>query len=346
MQQPNSLLIFVGETCDGYREEIRALIQAHHLEKRVLISGWTDDALFQNYLSAADIAVQLRTGSRGETSGAVLACMASGIPTIVNAHGSMTDLPKEAVWMLNDAFTHHELAEALNTLAQNPKKRITLSNNARATIQKQHTANQCAKLYFDAIEQSYKQAKHHPLQVLRAITQSSSLSNKKEILGLVEALSMNRPPLAIKQLFVDISHWKRGYKHRHYEENLLRQLIHHPPTGYRVEPIFTKKTGRFYYYARTFMLKWMNCPSNLLSDELISSHPFDCYLTLSVTKPKLNLEYFIHHLSRQGVLLYLATHDHIEPSQPPSALDDYLSQQFPYLKWKRQLNDTQDYYAD
>jgi hypothetical protein len=47
---------------------------------RVRISGWTSDDDYLRYLQAADVGVQLRTGSRGETSGTVLDCMIYGLP--------------------------------------------------------------------------------------------------------------------------------------------------------------------------------------------------------------------------------------------------------------------------
>ena len=53
-------------------------------------------------MQAADLAVQLRALSRGETSAAVFDCLAYGVPTIVNANGSMVELPEGSVLMLPD----------------------------------------------------------------------------------------------------------------------------------------------------------------------------------------------------------------------------------------------------
>ena len=59
---------------------------------------------YKDYLSAADLAIQLRKNSRGETSRAVLDCMAAGLPVIVNAHGTAAELPDYAVYKLPDQF--------------------------------------------------------------------------------------------------------------------------------------------------------------------------------------------------------------------------------------------------
>lgn len=69
----NCKLIFVGKNDEGdYGKNILKTILESGIKDRITITGWTDAATFRNYLAAADIAVQLRTLSRGETSAAVL----------------------------------------------------------------------------------------------------------------------------------------------------------------------------------------------------------------------------------------------------------------------------------
>ncbi|MFM9735882.1 hypothetical protein, partial [Streptomyces niveiscabiei] len=82
----------------------------------------------RRYLAAADMAVQLRTLSRGETSGAVLDCFNFGIPTIVNANGSMGDLPADSVVMLDDEFAIPDLVSAIDRLHAKPVIRKRLSS--------------------------------------------------------------------------------------------------------------------------------------------------------------------------------------------------------------------------
>lgn len=90
---PKAHLIFVGQNDAGeYGDSLRKLINGSPAKKRIYITGWANHETFHLYLSAADIGVQLRTLSRGETSAAVLDCMNYGLATIVNAHGSMVNL--------------------------------------------------------------------------------------------------------------------------------------------------------------------------------------------------------------------------------------------------------------
>ncbi len=149
----NSLLIFVGESKPGeYWDDMQNIIKDSPFSDRIKITGWIDTVTFNNYLSAADIGVQLRTFSRGETSAAVLDCMNYGLATIVNANGSMADLPQEAVWMLPDEFDKTELIEALETLYNDENKRKLLGEKAMHTIREEHAPKSCAKQYALAIE--------------------------------------------------------------------------------------------------------------------------------------------------------------------------------------------------
>ena len=130
---------------------------------------------FVNTLAAADIGVQLRTLSRGETSGTVLDCMNYGLPTIVNANGSMADLPKDAVWMLPDEFTDAELVDALETLWQDDERRNQLATCAREVILTQHDPGACANQYAQAIESMYRRAATDQHNLVKAIAALDNL---------------------------------------------------------------------------------------------------------------------------------------------------------------------------
>lgn len=95
------------------------------------ITGFANAETYQHYLSAASIAVQLRTLSRGETSGTVLDCMAHGLPVIINQNGSMAEIDPNATLHLPDQFSIAQLKVALETLYKDYELRATLSRNAQ-----------------------------------------------------------------------------------------------------------------------------------------------------------------------------------------------------------------------
>lgn len=153
----NCVLVFVGENGHNeYGEELSNTIRQSGVGERIRITGWVDTSIFHHYLASADIGVQLRAFSRGETSAAVLDCMNYGLPTIVNANGSMSDLPNDAVWKLTDEFEDADLVKALETLRQDIDRRQQLSTRAQEIICTYHAPKTCADQYTQAIETMYQ----------------------------------------------------------------------------------------------------------------------------------------------------------------------------------------------
>ena len=91
----------------------------------------------------------------GETSAAVLDCMNHGLATIVNANGSMADIPKSCVHFLTDNFEVKKLVIALEKLYFDENYRLKLSEAAQKHIHKSHSPAFCAKRYMESIESSY-----------------------------------------------------------------------------------------------------------------------------------------------------------------------------------------------
>jgi glycosyltransferase involved in cell wall biosynthesis len=152
----NCYLLFVGENLNStYTQKLKETIKGDH----IIITGYTSPQEFQSYLQNTDVAVQLRSNSRGETSAATLDTMNYAIPTIINNNGSNRELPKNALYMLNEEFTQTELTQALETLYHNPAQRELLAQNAKEYIQQHHNPEACATLYHQTIESTYQKAK-------------------------------------------------------------------------------------------------------------------------------------------------------------------------------------------
>jgi glycosyltransferase involved in cell wall biosynthesis len=258
-KDPCCHLVFVGQNHgDDYGRMILEMIKNNNLESQVKITGWASKELFNNYLASADIAVQLRTKSRGETSAAVLDCMNHGVPTIINANGAMADLPKNAVYMMPDEFSDEELVSALEELWQNSEKRKILSANARIVIENQHSPQKCAKMYCDAIEQFYSGPEIQP-------------SNKTQ-----------------RQLLLDVSvtcrdDYKTGIQR--VVRAITFELLNDPPSNYRVEPVYLTNTeGKWqYYYAREYTMKLLGYRSDILNDAPANFTKGDILLCVDLT---------------------------------------------------------------
>ncbi len=146
-------LVFVGGV--GKVEAEQLARDAAGLGISVGLTGWIDEDAYRRHLEAADIAVQLRTRSRGESSGAVLDCLGSGLATIVNAHGPMAEIDPRVVVKLPDAFDEAALAAALDDLADDPELRRLLGAAGRVLVGTVHAPETCAAAYRAVIEAAY-----------------------------------------------------------------------------------------------------------------------------------------------------------------------------------------------
>ena len=273
----NCILVFVGENAPGeYGQQLLDKIDKSDARKRIRITGWTDSSTFRDYLAVADVAVQLRTLSRGETSAAVLDCMNYSIPTIVNANGSMADLPGDALWMLPDEFTHTELVDALKTLWKDSELRIKLAGRAKEVILTQHDPAACAHLYFQEIEAMYTRSATDYHAVIKAIAALDKFSPDTRVLeSIANSIAATFPQKASQhQLLIDVSSiaindLKSGIE-RVVRAQLLA-LIKEPLKAYRVEPVYlSNQGGQWHYrYARLYTCKMLGIKSLNLVDEPI-----------------------------------------------------------------------------
>jgi glycosyltransferase involved in cell wall biosynthesis len=281
-------LVFVGENDGGqYGTAMKQAIHDSGRAERVRITGRATLDDFRKYLGAADVAVQLRTLTRGETSGAALDCMAHGVATIVNAHGSMAYLPGDCVVTVPDEFTGEDLSGALERLWQDGPARARLGDLARQRIRTHHAPRRIAEEYFSAIEHF---SDHAPVsrrvQVTHAVgALEGGPAAAQEWLGLAQAIATNHPAdEPARQLLVDVSvlvqqDAKSGIQR--VVRGVLDKLLSEPPAGYRVEPVYGTPWAP-YRYARRFTLRLLGCPEDALDDDVVLTRPGDLFLGLDL----------------------------------------------------------------
>jgi glycosyltransferase involved in cell wall biosynthesis len=124
-------LVFVGETDAGYGESFRRVVARSTKASDIGITGYVSDDDFLAYVTAADVVVQLRKSSRGETSGAALHAMAHGVPLVASRHGSLAEIPDAACMHVADPFDAEELIAVLTRLAAEPATRAALGRRGQ-----------------------------------------------------------------------------------------------------------------------------------------------------------------------------------------------------------------------
>jgi glycosyltransferase involved in cell wall biosynthesis len=275
-------LVFVGENVSGgeYGRELASI--AMTAGGRVSITGWADDALFRQYLNAADVAVQLRTLSRGETSGTVLDAMCHGVPVVANANGTMAFLPREAALVLGEDFTDEQLAHALESLHADAAKRRAMGQAARHLIETQHSPADCAARYKDAIEGFAARARHGRAALERKVASLLPAATDDHVLGgIARAIAANEPaPVPAQQLLVDVSSWTHEEMSHAGLPHLLEGMISSPRPGWRAEPVYFGADGRW-RYARKFMLHYYACNPHLLEDDMVEMRRGDAWTSFA-----------------------------------------------------------------
>jgi len=239
-------LILVGEfDRDEYRDYLRPIIAGSGMGERVHITGFVDDKDYLDYLSIADVAVQLRTLSRGETSRAVLDCLAHGVPLIANAHGTMNDYPASILLRVSEQAEPGELASALTHLYEHADARKSLGRMGRNYIAREHSPSRIAADYAAAIEEMIQRDAYLDVSSL-AKDVARTLFRRPDASELIEsvsvALSRNAAPNPSPSLFVDLSEIVKtdyGTGIQRVVRNLTRELIGlNASAGYQCVPTF------------------------------------------------------------------------------------------------------------
>lgn len=311
-----SHLVFVGTAHDpAFLQRMHKLIVKSGRKRQVRITEWVERDTYLDYLAAADIAVQLRGSSRGEASYSALDCLAHGLPTIINAHGPMTELPEDAALMIADEFDTAELAAALDRLANDAALRERLAANARAFCGEQLDPRRVAAMYRDAIERHAREGAHRRVQQLTCAIAALDVPpgpDATDLDRLVRAIAANQPrATATRQLLVDISELvRRDAKSgiQRVVRSVLAELLANPPAGFRVEPVYAEPGGK-YRYARAFTARFLDLDYPLPPDDPIDTDPGDVFLGLDLV-PELPVHAAqLAEMRTRGVRSYFVVHD-------------------------------------
>ncbi|PZU77972.1 MAG: group 1 glycosyl transferase [Rhizobium sp.] len=313
-KDPRCHLVFVGQNDGG---DYGAGMQ-HKIGKafsdRIKITGWADMATFRQWLAAADVGVQLRTLSRGETSAAVLDCMNAGLATIVNANGSMGELPPDSVWLMNDAFADEDLVEALTVLWEDDDRRNDLSEAARNHIRLRHQPRRCGNEYALAIEHYYAKAITRESGLEHALVKSGiNLSSPEWAAAgrsIARSLPVNPRP---KRLLVDITvlvqHDARSGIQR-VVRSILSHWLSNPPVGWSVEPVYADASRQGFRYARRFTCRYMNIWDAWCEDEMVEPAPGDVFVGLDLSPTSTTQQHgLLQAWRRYGVKVHFVVYD-------------------------------------
>jgi glycosyltransferase involved in cell wall biosynthesis len=243
-RNPRCHLVFVGERHEGeYGRRLAAAIRGAQGRNRIHVTGFVGPESYADYLAAADVAVQLRTHSRGETSAAVFDALAHGLPLVVNAHGSAAELPDDIAVLLPDRFEDAELVDTLFRLHEDVAWRESLGDSARRWIAERHHPARVAALYYDAIERFVGDTPEaEQARMLARMRQMEAIPppGGPGAAGLPWTAPARRLGTGLPRLFVDVTATSRSRLHTGIERvvrGVLSELLRLEQDGRRIDPV-------------------------------------------------------------------------------------------------------------
>jgi glycosyltransferase involved in cell wall biosynthesis len=161
--RPDVRYLVVGSVSPSY--DLRAAISRAGLGDAVTVTGYVERASFEDYVAAADICLNLRHPTAGETSASLLRLLGAGKPTLVTASGSFAELPPGIAAQVDlDASEGDLILEYCRLLADRPEIAAALGAQARAYVARQHTLDGAAASYMRFLAARYGWGETPPLR--------------------------------------------------------------------------------------------------------------------------------------------------------------------------------------
>jgi glycosyltransferase involved in cell wall biosynthesis len=151
---PETTLLLVGATSPGFDLEHR--LQRHGIEAAgVVREEWVSEERLWALMAAADIHVNLRSPTMGETSGTAIRALALGKPLVVSDTGWFAELPADvAIGIAVDGQETDNLATALELLVSREDVRAAMGARAKELAESRHELGHVADLYVAALEEA------------------------------------------------------------------------------------------------------------------------------------------------------------------------------------------------
>lgn len=148
---PNARYWIVGE--DHWKWSVAPLIEEMGLQHAVHITGYVSEPDFFRYLKAADIVVNLRFPTAGETSGTLVRSLGAGKAAIVTDFGQFGELPDDVVMKVPTGPEEETaLFKRLQALACRSTLRERISRRAAEWARGECVIEKSAARYLDFIE--------------------------------------------------------------------------------------------------------------------------------------------------------------------------------------------------
>lgn len=153
-EEPDARYVLVGSVSPSY--DLHALIRRLELGDAVTVTGYVPRDDFERYVAAADLCLNLRAPTAGETSASLLRLLGAGRPTLVSNIGAFAELPDDVCAKVDLDWSEAELIAAYDRLFRRfPRVAEQLGLNARDLVAREHSLDGAARGYMRCLAEVY-----------------------------------------------------------------------------------------------------------------------------------------------------------------------------------------------
>ncbi len=131
-QLAEATVVLTGNWSDAIEQQVRGRAASLGLTDRLVFARAPAEPDIDRWLDAATCAVHTAYPTNGESSFDLMRCLAAGVPTIVNDHGSARELPDEVVLKIAAQPQPAELGSAIASLLSDEALTNRLADGARS----------------------------------------------------------------------------------------------------------------------------------------------------------------------------------------------------------------------
>lgn len=144
----------VGEVSDAV--DVKQMATDNGIGDKVHVFGYVDLTTFQTAIKAADVIINLRYPTAGETSGTLVRALGMGKPVVVYDYASFSDFPDHVVAKVPlDTAWIDPLAETVLRLGTQEDLRQGLGRLAAEHVREEHDLAKCVDSYLNFVSEVY-----------------------------------------------------------------------------------------------------------------------------------------------------------------------------------------------
>jgi len=149
LEHPQARLLLVGDR--SALPSLRAWLPGG-TDHGITLTGSVDTELFERYMQAVDVAINLRFPSSGETSGTLMRLLGHGRPTVVSDAGSFAEIDDDCAIKISPLGDEaRDLLSALLALCANAALRRSIGAAAERYVRRHHAMDVCAERHAEAL---------------------------------------------------------------------------------------------------------------------------------------------------------------------------------------------------